>query len=96
MLRVGYYAALDGTIAEMQHVHDHNKRPDPHHLRHCFDYLRQSLMCAADTNLEPVDVGLGGVTGWSFRRTCRDFGAVKEWAEEWGSWDEGLRSEADA
>lgn len=78
----------------MQHVHDHNKRPDPHHLRHCFDYLRQSLMCAADTNLEPVDLELGGVTGWKFQRTCRNFEAVKEWAEEnrhWPSLADGVK-----
>lgn len=87
MLRVGYYAALDGTIGKMQMIHDHNKRPDPHHLRHCFDYLRQSLVCAADSNLEPVDFELGGVTGWSFQRTCRDFDRIKDWAEQWRSWD---------
>ncbi len=90
MLRVGYYAALAGTLPELQHVHDHNRRPDPHHLRHCFDYLRQALMCAADTNLEPVDFDLGGVTGWRFEKTCRNFEAVKGWAEKWRSWDEGV------
>ncbi|KAF4628597.1 hypothetical protein G7Y89_g9558 [Cudoniella acicularis] len=92
ILRVGYYAALDGTLAEMQHQHDHNKRPDPHHLRHCFDYLRQALMCAADTNLEPVDFELGGVTGWKYNRKCRDFEAVKDWADQWRSWPDDLES----
>ena len=87
MLRAGYYAALNGHLADMQHIHDHNKRPDPHHLRHCFDYLRQSLICMADTNLEPVDRDLGGVTGWEFERTCRDFEKVKAWANRWHSWD---------
>ncbi len=77
MLRVGYYAALTGNLKDIQHVHDHNKRPDPYHLRHYFDYLRQSLICTADTNLEPVDVELGGVTGWKFERTCRDFEYIK-------------------
>lgn len=47
-------------------------------------------MCAADTNLEPVDFDLGGVTGWRFEKTCRNFEAVKGWAEEWRSWDEGV------
>ena len=72
----------------MQGVHDHNKRPDPHHLRHCFDYLRQAFICMADTNLEPVDMELGGVTGWRFDRTCRDFQAVKDWAEINWFWPE--------
>ena len=90
MLRIGYYAALNGHLADMQHVHDHNKRPDPHHLRYCFDYLRQSLMCISDTNLEPVDLSLGGVTGWEFKRTCRDFERVKDWAEQNRAWSSGL------
>ena len=69
---------------------DENKRPDPHHTRHCFDYLRQSLMCNADTNLEPVDFKLGGVTGWKYDRSCRNFDAVKDWADKWHSWDPSL------
>ena len=82
MLRHGYYAALEGNLLEGPHMKPNNSRPDSHHLRHCFDYLRQSLMCTADTNLEPVDFELGGVTGWNFERTCRNFDAVKSWAEE--------------
>lgn len=75
----------------MYQVHDHNGRPDPHHLRHCFDYLRQALMCAADTNLEPVDFELGGVTGWRFDKTCRNFEEVKEWAEVNRKWDDQIK-----
>jgi hypothetical protein len=55
----------------------------PGHLRHCFDYLRQSLMCGADTNLEPVKEDLGGVTGWGNPRVCRDHEQLVRWAEEW-------------
>lgn len=51
------------------------------HMRHCFDYLRQSLMCAADSSLEPVDSMLGGVTGWGNERFCRDYAALVTWAE---------------
>ncbi|CAG9998311.1 unnamed protein product [Clonostachys byssicola] len=51
------------------------------HVRHCFDYLRQSLICAGDTTLEPVDPKLGGVTGWGNLRVCRDFDEIKAWAE---------------
>ncbi|KAK7741828.1 hypothetical protein SLS53_004893 [Cytospora paraplurivora] len=51
------------------------------HMRHCFDYLRQSLMCAADATLEPVDPNLGGVTGWDNARVCRDYGELAAWAE---------------
>lgn len=83
-LRVAYYGALAADPqdeASREHGGDRNDHDDPHHVRHCFDYLRQSLMCAVDTNLEPVDMTLGGSTGWGTTKTCRDFGAVKNWAE---------------
>ena len=34
-------------------------------------------MCAADSNLEPVDAALGGVTGWGSEKVCRDYGALR-------------------
>ena len=54
----------------------------------CIDYLRQSLMCHADTNLEPVDWEAGGVTGWGSQRTCRNYQAVVEWANEFRTHDQ--------
>lgn len=54
-----------------------------HHVTHCFDFLRQCVECSADTNIEPVNWDLGGVTGWGFERVCGDFDAVKKYAEEW-------------
>ncbi|KAG8531256.1 uncharacterized protein KY384_004614 [Bacidia gigantensis] len=88
ILRKGFYAALSGTLtSSIEEATDHNRRLDDHHLRHCFDYLRQSFMCLADTNLEPVNFDLGGVTGWKFERTCRDFESVKRWAGENRKWD---------
>ncbi|KAL4869530.1 hypothetical protein BDV12DRAFT_75899 [Aspergillus spectabilis] len=63
-----------------------NTEPDglagKQHMRHCFDYLRQSLMCASDSTLEPVDAELGGVTGWGNERVCRDYAVLRAWAEE--------------
>ena len=91
MLRIGFYAASNGTIENMQRIHNINKRPDPHHISHCFDYLRQALMCAADTNLEPVDTALGGSTGFGYSRTCRNFEAVKTWSSEWSSWNYSIK-----
>ncbi|KAL9099505.1 MAG: hypothetical protein Q9187_009489, partial [Circinaria calcarea] len=53
----------------------------PPHMRHCFDYLRQALLCSADSTLEPFRTDLGGVTGWGFPRVCRNYDELKEWAE---------------
>lgn len=72
MTRAGYFAARSGSLDEI----------NTPHLMHCWDYLRQGIMCNADTTLEwitPPDES--GSTGWGYQHTCRDFGAVFEWAE---------------
>ncbi|KAG6018507.1 hypothetical protein E4U41_003831 [Claviceps citrina] len=56
----------------------------PEHLIHCWDYLRQSLMCASDTSLEwvhPLDSAPGQTSGWGYQHTCKNFDAVFEWTE---------------
>ncbi|OAA36146.1 hypothetical protein BBO_08318 [Beauveria brongniartii RCEF 3172] len=68
-----YYRKVDG---------DPDTDMSAAHMRHCFDYLRQGLMCASDTSLEPVDPKLGGVTGWGSERLCRDYQQVVAWAED--------------
>ncbi|EFR05193.1 hypothetical protein MGYG_08207 [Nannizzia gypsea CBS 118893] len=73
-----YYGALQSRRRGEAHHHDYSGP----HMRHCFDYLRQGLMCAADSTLEPVDTRLGGVTGWGDERVCRDYAALKDWAEK--------------
>ncbi|KAF2658525.1 hypothetical protein K491DRAFT_592800 [Lophiostoma macrostomum CBS 122681] len=62
--------------------HNNQEPSDMSHMRHCFDYIRQSLMCAADSTLEPVDPVLGGVTGWNVTRRCRSYTDLKKWAEK--------------
>lgn len=74
-IRHGYWAAVDG-ITPSHHA-------EPGHIRHCIDYLRQSIICHADTNLEPIDENLGGVTGFGFSRKCRDIVRLMKWAEDW-------------
>ncbi|KAH0596114.1 hypothetical protein MHUMG1_05975 [Metarhizium humberi] len=56
----------------------------PEHLIHCWDYLRQSIMCAGDTSLEWVhrlDSPPGETSGWGFQHTCKNFDAIFDWAE---------------
>lgn len=54
------------------------------HLTHCWDYLRQGIMCASDTSLEwvPAPPNNIGSTGWGYQHTCKDFDAIYAWAEE--------------
>ncbi|KAJ6114286.1 hypothetical protein N7486_000064 [Penicillium sp. IBT 16267x] len=63
------------------------------HVRHCFDYIRQTLMCGADTSLEVLDRETRATSGWGQRRQCRSYHEVFEWAEKWAnSTDTGILS----
>lgn len=74
MTREGYYSALEGNVDQVSQAH----------LMHCFDYLRQTIMCFGDTTLEwiPAPPHDTGSTGWGFEHTCRDFTAISRWAED--------------
>jgi hypothetical protein len=57
-----------------------------YHLDHCFEYLRQALMCAADSNLEDLVVdekGEATAPGWGTKRVCRDFEKLSRWSTKW-------------
>jgi len=56
------------------------------HLYHCFDYLRQAIMCSGDTTLEKV-VDFSGLKlpmtdGWGSQHECRDYDAIYAFAAE--------------
>lgn len=79
-LRQAYYAALNGTA----------DNETTHHIKHCLDYLRQAVMCHADTTMEyreeDKETRQLGTSGYSAHR-CRDFRAAHDFAEEWRVWD---------
>jgi hypothetical protein len=63
----------------------------PWHINHCFEYMRQAIMCNGDVALEgaattfPLSEGgedRGGSDGWDARHVCRDYGEVKGYLEE--------------
>lgn len=63
-----------------------------HHSVHCFSYLRQGLMCNADTTLEgKTEQG----PGQGSEHECVDYDAVLEWANENSAlkWRNGLMPE---
>jgi hypothetical protein len=60
-----------------------------HHSAHCFNYLRQGIMCTADTTLEgKTDDG----PGEGSEHVCTDYDALLEWANDHAAykWREGL------
>ncbi|KAL7937843.1 hypothetical protein V8C35DRAFT_293788 [Trichoderma chlorosporum] len=59
---------------------------DDHHMNHCFEYLRQTIMCAGDTTLEKVVVDENGVSqpdidGWGTIHECKSWNMLYEFAE---------------
>ncbi|ESZ91948.1 hypothetical protein SBOR_7657 [Sclerotinia borealis F-4128] len=56
------------------HDFGHMEHGDPLHWLHCFDYLRQTILCTADGTLEPPKINLRGkenVDGM-MERQCKD------------------------
>ncbi|PKK46856.1 hypothetical protein CI102_7864 [Trichoderma harzianum] len=63
------------------------KNFDDDHLNHCFEYLRQSIMCTGDTTLEKVVVDENGVfkpdiDGWGTAHECKSWNMLYEFAEK--------------
>ncbi|KAF4836122.1 Oxidase ustYa [Colletotrichum siamense] len=77
MTRSGYFAARDGKLSTVNTTH----------LSHCWDYLRQSIMCSGDTTLEWLPPKGVGSTGWGYQHTCRDYEALYIYAEQHRSSD---------
>jgi hypothetical protein len=63
-----------GTINE---TYDNMLRPQEDHVYHCFDYIRQGLMCNADLTVEwPREEENGervAVDGWGVEHQCKDW-----------------------
>lgn len=75
MTYTAYWEARAGKIDETP----------PEHLVHCWDYLRQSIMCAGDTTLEWVSEYShppNATNGWGFQHTCKNFDAIYDWTEQ--------------
>lgn len=69
--------------------HNHPGRPD-----HCFDYLRQVLMCNLDLTYESARVDLDGkrrvADGWGTVHQCKDWSAINHWMLENYEWERSM------
>ncbi|KAI1359731.1 hypothetical protein F5Y08DRAFT_69549 [Xylaria arbuscula] len=56
------------------------------HVPHCFDYLRQSIMCCGDVALEGDQTtfpdGFEGSDGWDAKHVCKDYGQILDYLNE--------------
>ncbi|KAF2719734.1 hypothetical protein K431DRAFT_227921 [Polychaeton citri CBS 116435] len=66
-----------------QEWHDMNPRIREHRS-HCVEYLRQSILCNADTTLEGDTGSWTKSTGWGQTHSCVDFDALTKWADDRG------------
>jgi len=87
LIRASYYSAKGGQDSVILHGGSHlNETVRNHihgeHIDHCFDFIRQALMCAADTTIEPAAIEKNGkriqVDGWGTLHKCRDWNALWE------------------
>jgi len=68
--------------------------PDDHHwhMIHCFDYMRQAIMCSADIALEGHETTFpddnGGSDGWDSKHVCKDYGQVIRYLESVRAYDD--------
>jgi len=68
--------------------------PDDHHwhMIHCFDYMRQAIMCSADMSLEGLETTFpdhnGGSDGWDSKHVCRDYSKVRSHLENVRAYDD--------
>ncbi|KAI0805199.1 hypothetical protein GGR55DRAFT_655735 [Xylaria sp. FL0064] len=62
---------------------DRMPQETPWHLSHCFDYLRQSIMCCGDVALEGQQTtfpeGFEGSDGWDAKHVCKDYDQILEY-----------------
>ena len=88
--------ALRDTVRELKTGQPAREWGGPDHLEHCLDYIRQGLMCSADTTIEwPVFVkgGFGSdgpITGEGIAHQCRDWNAVREFGMKTGELIDGI------
>ncbi|KAK0652484.1 hypothetical protein B0T16DRAFT_426963 [Cercophora newfieldiana] len=68
--------------------------PDDHHwhMIHCFDYMRQAIMCSADMALEGHETTFpddnGGSDGWDSKHICKDYSQVIGYLESVRAYDD--------
>lgn len=52
-----------------------------YHTSHCFNYIRQAILCGLDTTLEGAGDGIGVADGSGQTHVCRDRQQSIDWLE---------------
>jgi hypothetical protein len=85
IIRSIFYTNLPSITMQKQETQGHGAEHNLGHARHCFDYLRQSIMCAGDVSYEsaivlPDGKLIDGVDGWGDWHMCRNWDTIWEYA----------------
>ena len=73
---------------------DITSMPEDHHwhMIHCFDYMRQAILCSADMSLEGLETTFpdhnGGSDGWDSKHVCKDPNEVRKRLESVRAYDD--------
>ncbi|KAF2633568.1 hypothetical protein BU25DRAFT_427067 [Macroventuria anomochaeta] len=68
-----------------------NPIQQPWHVNHCFEYIRQAIMCAGDVALEGAATTFplssngedqGGSDGWDAKHVCKDYSQITKYLED--------------
>lgn len=83
-MRYAYVAAKAGMLS-----YPGNGTGTDHHMNHCLTYLREAILCHADTTLERSTVFVDakgekdhGATGMGMIHKCRDWVQVRDYVEK--------------
>jgi hypothetical protein len=73
---------MQGVIQQKYYHHEDDSLPEDiaMHDGHCFDYLRQSIMCSADMTLEHTNG-----TGWGVQHECRNMDDILKFVSKHNS-----------
>ncbi|KAL3422014.1 hypothetical protein PVAG01_06170, partial [Phlyctema vagabunda] len=84
MIRGLYWEALRGE-RNLKMISDEKLPDDIHHTNHCFDYLRQAIMCAGDMSIEgrapPDHITQDHINGMGQKHICRSWDASRAWMD---------------
>ncbi|KAI5927177.1 hypothetical protein F4810DRAFT_433128 [Camillea tinctor] len=91
MIRESYYAMVRQERPDIYGQEllsdEEQKETQRTHIGHCFDYIRQAIMCAGDLTLEGLlktpsgELG-SSVDGWGITHQCRSWDQAVSWTQQ--------------
>ena len=83
-LRRGYYQRED-TIEALSNHHakpDFEHEVDETHMLHCIEFLRQSVMCHADTTVQLEAEYHQGIMAFGVEYQCKNWWQLVDWVDK--------------